>query len=178
MILVNNIRIYHIIKNSLKMMKNLLITAALFASAEGFSFVPSSSRSPLYQHSSQTNVVAQSRSASSSSSLQMVDSTIIEGAAIAVAGLAAGIGLLAFTESQGERGKARGGGLSDSMATQIAGKLMEDVEVSSVSDVGSLASQLESALKASGGVDDDKVKELDMTEEEKQKMIEDADDGW
>lgn len=159
-------------------MKYLLITATIFASAEGFSFVPSSSRAPLYQQSSQFNGVAKSRSASGGSSLQMVDSTVIQGAAIAVAGLAAGVGLLAFTESQGERGKARGGGLSESMATQIAGKLMEDVEVSSVSDVGSLASQLENALKASGGVDDDKVKELEMTEEEKQKKIEEADDGW
>ena len=75
------------------------------------------------------------------------------GAGIAVAGLTAGIGLVAFTEKQGERAKARGGGLSDDMTTRIAGKLLEDVEVSSVSDVASLASQLESALKATGATD-------------------------
>lgn len=55
---------------------------------------------------------------------------------------------------------------------------MEDVEVSSVSDLGSLTSQLENALKESGGVDGKKMKEMELTEEEKQKIKEDADDGW
>ena len=53
--------------------------------------------------------------------------------------------------------------------------LMEDVEVSSVEDIGSLTNQLEQALKASGGTSDD---ELTMTEEEKQRIAEEADDGW
>ena len=92
-----------------------------------------------------------------------------------MAGLAAGIGLVAFTEAQGERGKERGAGLSDSMATQIAGKLMEDVEVSSVGDLGSLTDQLEAALKASGGTEDE---ELEMSEEEMKRIQEEADDGW
>ena len=94
---------------------------------------------------------------------------------IAVAGLTAGIGLVAFTEAQGERARERGSGLSDDMATRITGQLMEDVEVSSVSDIGSLTSQLEAALKETGGADE---AELQMTEEEKKRIAEEADDGW
>eukprot|EP00980_Cylindrotheca_fusiformis_P030798 scaffold25436_cov127-Cylindrotheca_fusiformis.AAC.6 len=111
----------------------------------------------------------------SQSSLEMVDSTIIQGAAIAVAGLGAGIGLVAFTEAQGERARERGAGLSESMSTQLSGMFMEDVEVSSVNDVGSLTSQLEAALKAYGGTTDD---DLDMSEEDKKRIAEEADDGW
>lgn len=89
--------------------------------------------------------------------------------------MAAGIGLVAFTEAQGERAKERGGGLSESMSTQLSGMLLEDVEVSSVEDVGSLASKLEEALKASGGTSDE---ELELSEEEKKRIAEEADDGW
>ena len=99
----------------------------------------------------------------------------IEVAGIAIAGLAAGIGLVAFTEAQGERAKERGSGLSEGMATRIAGQLMEDVEVSSVSDLGSLTSQLEAALKETGGAD---TNDLKMTEEEMKRIAEEADDGW
>ena len=97
------------------------------------------------------------------------------GAGVAFAGVAAGIGLVAFTENQGERAKERGSGLSEGMSTRIAGGLMEDVEVSSVSDLGSLTSQLESALRQTGATDD---KDLEMTEEEKKRIEEEADDGW
>ena len=100
---------------------------------------------------------------------------VIMGAGIAIAGLGAGIGLVAFTEAQGERAKVRGGGLSDSMSTNLAGKLMEDVEVSSVDDIGSLTDKLEAALKASGGTDEE---ELEMSEEDKKRIAEEADDGW
>ena len=89
--------------------------------------------------------------------------------------MAAGIGLVAFTEAQGERGRERGGGLSENMSTQLSGMLLEDVEVSSIDDVGSLTSQLEAALKASGGTSEG---ELEMTEEEKKRIEEEADDGW
>ena len=105
----------------------------------------------------------------------MIDQQILMGGGIAIAGLAAGIGLVAFTESQGERAKERGSGLSESMSTRIAGGLLEDVEVSSVDDLGSLTSQLEKALKEAGGTDE---KELEMTEEEKKRIAEEADDGW
>lgn len=105
----------------------------------------------------------------------MVDDNVIQGAAVALAGLGAGLGLVAFTETQGERAKERGGGLSDSMSTRIAGGLLEDVEVSSVEDLGSLTSQLEKALKESGGADESV---LEMTEEDKKRLAEEADDGW
>jgi hypothetical protein len=110
-----------------------------------------------------------------SSSLQMIDQQMIMGGAIAVTGLIAGIGLVAFTEQQGERAKARGGGLSEGMATRITGQLMEDVEVSSVSDLGSLTSQLEEALRQTGAAAED---ELQFDEEEQKRIAELADDGW
>ena len=104
-----------------------------------------------------------------------LSANIIQGGAVALLGLGAGIGVVAFTEAQGERAKERGGGLSDSTSTKLAGMFMEDVEVSSVEDVGSLADQLEAALKASGGTSGE---ELEMTDEEKKKLEEEADDGW
>ena len=115
------------------------------------------------------------RSAGRHTAMQMVDQSVIEGAGIAIAGLAVGIGMVAFTEAQGERAKERGGGLSDSMTTRIAGGLMEDVEVSTVSDLGSLTMQLEKALKESGGASEE---ELVMTEDDKQRLVKEADDGW
>jgi len=51
---------------------------------------------------------------------------------------------------------------------------MEDVEVSSVADLGSLTSQLENALNEST---QGKVVE-ELTEEEKAKIAADLDDGW
>ena len=120
-------------------------------------------------------VTARPKPKPTSQQLQMVDQTLLMGGAIAVAGLAVGIGLVAFTEQQGERAKKRGSGLSEGMSTRIAGGLMEDVEVSTVDDLGSLTSQLEKALKETGGADDE---EFVMTEEKKQKLKEEADDGW
>ena len=111
------------------------------------------------------------RPPSQSTSALFLDATILEGAGIAIAGLAIGIGMVAFTEAQGERAKERGAGLSESMATKITGQLMEDVEVSSVSDLGSLTSQLEAALKETAGADNE---ELEMTEEQKQQIVDDA----
>lgn len=110
-----------------------------------------------------------------STSLSMIDQNVIQGAGIAVAGLAVGIGMVSFAENMGERAKERGSGISDDMSTKLAGSLMEDVEVSSVQDLGSLTSQLEAALKETGGADDT---ELQMTEEEKERIKEEADDGW
>ena len=83
--------------------------------------------------------------------------------------------MLSFAEAQGERTIERGA-LSDNMATSLSGMYMEDVEVSSVDDLGSLTSQLEEALtKASGGT---AKEELEMTPEQIEKMKEEADDGW
>lgn len=108
-------------------------------------------------------------------STDLFAANVIQGAGIAIAGLAAGIGMVAFTEVQGERAKKRGGGLSENMSTQISGGLLEDVEVSSIGDLGSLTSQLEQALRASGGT---KEEDFTMTEEEKKRIADEADDGW
>eukprot|EP00535_Pseudo-nitzschia_heimii_P008567 CAMPEP_0197174992 /NCGR_PEP_ID=MMETSP1423-20130617/1328_1 /TAXON_ID=476441 /ORGANISM="Pseudo-nitzschia heimii, Strain UNC1101" /LENGTH=105 /DNA_ID=CAMNT_0042624029 /DNA_START=287 /DNA_END=604 /DNA_ORIENTATION=- len=105
----------------------------------------------------------------------MVDGNVLAGAAIGFGGFAFGIGMVTFAEAQGERSKERGGGLSDNMSTQLTGMLMEDVEVSSVEDLGSLTSQLEQALKASGSTAED---EFEMSEEEIKRLEEEADDGW
>ena len=52
---------------------------------------------------------------------------------------------------------------------------VEDVEVDSVSDLGSLTDKLEAVLKESGGAD---AKELEMSEVDKKRIAEEADDGW
>lgn len=104
-----------------------------------------------------------------------ISDAVIKGAGVAFLGLATGLGLVAFTESAGERAKGRGSGLSDDMTTRITGQLMEDVEVSSVADLGSLTEQLEAALKETGGANE---ADLKMTEEEKKRIAEEADDGW
>lgn len=159
------------------MVKGPLVSAICLASAatsaNAYAFVPGRSALPTQRTSSAVVVVE--RKSSSSSSLQMIDSNVAMGAGIAVAGLAAGIGLVAFAESMGERSKARGAGLSEGMSTKLAGSLMEDVEVSSVSDLGSLTSQLEQALKESGGAGEET---FEMTEEEKKRIEDEADDGW
>ena len=152
----------------------LLVFSAFFEVASGYAFV---SRKCGVSLNAAKPFQIRNRSSRyhASSSLKMVDQQVLMGGGIALAGLVAGIGLVAFTEQQGERARERGSGLSESMSTRIAGGLLEDVEVSSVEDLGSLTSQLEKALKEAGGADESK---LEMTEEEKQKIMEEADDGW
>lgn len=153
------------------MMKSTAILC-LISAANGFSFVPqTSSRTVL----SRSTAVAPASPRKSPSSLTMLDNNIVLGGAVAVGGLVAGIGLVAFAENMGERGKSRGGGLSDSMATKLSGALLEDVEVDSVSDLSSLTEKLEAALKESGGANE---QELEMSEEDKKRIAEEADDGW
>ena len=148
-----------------------IVTLIAAPAVSGYAFVSSSTRSSLQ---SQRSIPAATKSNKSSTTLQMIDQNVLMGGGIALAGTAAGIALVAFTESAGEKGAS----ISDSMATSITGGLMEDVEVSSVEDLGSLTSQLENALKQSGGVDAKKMNELELTEEEKAKIAEDLDDGW
>ncbi len=167
----------------MKFLLPLAITSSLLTLTEGYAFVSSSTRTSLHQpqKSFSNNIIINtppSPSSTTTTTLKMIDQNVIMGAGIALAGVGAGIGLVAFTENQGERAKERGSELSESMATKIAGQLMEDVEVSSVSDLGSLTSQLENALKESGKTDEQKMKDLELTEEEKKKIAEDADDGW
>ena len=149
-----------------------LLVGSVIPAASGYAFVVRSTSHP---------TVAGSRRPTSSqvhpttTQLQMVDQQVLMGGAVVLLGLGAGIGLVAFTENQGERARERGGGLSEAMSTRIAGALLEDVEVSSVNDLGSLTSQLEKALQEAGGQD---AKEFEMTEEEKKKIADAADDGW
>ncbi|KAL3772763.1 hypothetical protein ACHAWO_004125 [Cyclotella atomus] len=145
----------------------------LVSAAHGFSFVPPTSSRVLPVSSS--SIASRTSPRKSSSSLTMLDDNIVLGGAVAVGGLVAGIGLVAFAENMGERGKARGGGLSSDMATKLSGALLEDVEVDSVSDLTSLTEKLEAALKESGGA---KEQELQMSEETKKRIEEEADDGW
>ncbi|KAL3797512.1 hypothetical protein HJC23_009876 [Cyclotella cryptica] len=154
----------------------LMCLAAIVPSTHGFSFVPqSSSRSYLSFKAPSPVSVSSTPSRTTSSSLSMVDNNVVMGAGIAIAGLVSGIGLVAFAENMGERGRARGGGLSSDMATKLSGALLEDVEVDSVSDLSSLTEKLEAALKETGGA---KEEELQMTEEEKKRIAQEADDGW
>lgn len=159
-----------VILTTMKLSTSILLLV-FCAQASSFAFV---AKNPLRLAPRQASTPTK-RPHSCSTGLAMVDDALIQGAAIAVAGLAAGIGLVAFTEAQGERAKARGGGLSESMSTRIAGSLLEDVEVSSVDDLGSLTSQLEKALKESGGAQEE---ELEMSEADKKRLEEEADDGW
>ena len=154
------------------MKTSLAIATALLPFTSGYAFVGSTARASLSTSSSLPSSTC--KSSASSTQLKMVDQNVLIGAAVGVGGLIAGIGLVAFTESAGERGS----GVSEDMSTRIAGGLMEDVEMSTVADLGSLTSQLENALKESGGVSDGKMQEMELTEEEKQKIAEDLDDGW
>lgn len=143
-------------------------------SVQSFSFVqPSSYRSVVAV--APQNTQQQQQKTRSSSQLSMVDSQVLMGGGIAIAGLAAGIGLVAFAENMGERSRERGAGLSDDMSTRLMGGLLEDTEVDAVSDLSSLTEKLEAALKESGGA---KEEELQMTEEDKKRIAEEADDGW
>lgn len=135
--------------------KPIIVSLSLLAAASGYTIVQPSSQRP-------------------STSLKMVDQNILLGAAVGVGGLAFGIGLVAFTEQQGERAKERGSGLSEAMSTRIAGGLLEDVEVSSVDDLGSLTAQLENALRQTGKTGET----FEVSEEAKKKALEEADDGW
>mmetsp|Transcript_38028 Transcript_38028/g.91006 ORF Transcript_38028/g.91006 Transcript_38028/m.91006 type:complete len:157 (+) Transcript_38028:136-606(+) len=139
--------------------------------ATGFSFVPSRSQGIRPSTPAATATVTRRPR----SSLSMVDTNIILGGGIAVGGVVAGIGLVAFAENMGERSKERGGGLSDDMATRITGGLMEDVEVDSVGDLSSLTDKLEAALMESGGAEQE---QLQLSEEDKKRIAEEADDGW
>ena len=145
-------------------------------SVQSFSFVqPSTYRSVVAVAPHNTQQQQQQQKARSSSQLSMVDSQVLMGGGIAIAGLVAGIGLVAFAENMGERSRERGTGLSDDMSTRLMGGLLEDTEVDAVSDLSSLTEKLEAALKESGGA---KEEELQMTEEDKKRIAEEADDGW
>jgi len=111
-------------------------------------------------------------SAKSSTSLTMVDAQTLQVAGISVAGLATGIGLLAFTDTQATRSNDRGG-LSDSQTQKIVGGLVVE-EIEEGADAGSLASQLENALKQSGSLSEEVVETIDESVEQDYT----GGDGW
>eukprot|EP00588_Corethron_pennatum_P014154 CAMPEP_0194268284 /NCGR_PEP_ID=MMETSP0169-20130528/2644_1 /TAXON_ID=218684 /ORGANISM="Corethron pennatum, Strain L29A3" /LENGTH=106 /DNA_ID=CAMNT_0039009469 /DNA_START=319 /DNA_END=639 /DNA_ORIENTATION=+ len=105
--------------------------------------------------------------------IDLPDTQVLYGVAIGAAGLGAGVGLLAFTEYMGERG----GGLSEDMATNLsAGAMMDDVETSSISDVGSLTDQLAKALEEAGAISS--KDDVQLSEEDVKRKEEEAETGW
>lgn len=161
---------------------NLSLLASIFSSlflcfplgfVSGFVISPGSGRSIVNRKTPPTKNYHFVSAVALAASADGVDPVLIQGVAIAVAGLVAGIGLVAFTEGQGERSKQRGSGLSESMSTRIAGKLMEDVEIKS--DLSSLTGQLEKALMETGAA---KEEDLALSEETKKKIKEQTDEGW
>lgn len=120
-------------------------------STVGYSFIPSiSNRS--------NGLIQQAPSRPTISALKMVDAQTLQVAGISVAGLATGIGMLAFTDTQAERSNERGG-LTDGQTNKIVGGLVVE-EVEDGKDAGSLASQLETALKQSGTLSEEAEEEI------------------
>ena len=99
-----------------------------------------------------------------------VDAGWIQGGAIAAAGLAVGGGIPAYIEFAGKKTMERGA-LSEDTVTNLSGMFMEDVE-QSAGDLKDLTARMEKALAESG------AKEVELTEEQKKKLAEEADDGW
>jgi len=137
---------------SLTILSTALSAAALLS-------LPSAPTTLAYTFLPSTPTTTHRRTPSSSSSLQMVDAQTLQVGAISVAGLATGIGLLAFTDKQALNSNERTGGLSDSQTNKIIGGLVVE-EVEDGKDAGSLASQLENALKQSGTLSQEVEEEI------------------
>ena len=101
-------------------------------------------------------------------SIAGIDTSTLIGGAVAAVGLGAGLGIVAFTEAAGVRTNERGGIDPERMKVMEGNMGMEDVEVSTVSDISALVDRLEGALNESAV----------MSEEEVKRSIEAADDGW
>ena len=97
----------------------------------------------------------------------MIDSSDIAGVAIFLGAFAAGGGIIAFVENQGERTMERGG-MSEETKTRMAGMFMEDEEL--VSDVSDTISKMEAALAKAEGRE---VDEGDGLTEERKKELKD-----
>ena len=124
----NNLRFIHVkipIRISYVIMRKSIVTTLLY-------LLPAHPVLGFTTTNPSTIIIALPTRSSRSFALSMVDSNVLMGGGIAVAGLVAGVGLVTFAEGMGERSKARGGGLSEDMAMKITGGLMEDVEVCSL----------------------------------------------
>jgi len=137
-----------------------LATLAALPSTMGYSFTLSSPRSNLVATTapSKTSQQLPNQKRASSTTLQMVEMQTLQVGAIAFAGLSTGIGLLAFTDNAADRSDERGG-LNDGQKNKIIGGLVVE-EVEDGKDAGSLASQLENALKQSGTLSTEKEAEI------------------
>ncbi|CAM9115246.1 unnamed protein product [Phaeothamnion confervicola] len=101
-----------------------------------------------------------------------LDQNTIVGIAAGVGGLALGIGLVAFTEQQGERTAARGD-LSENVAAKLSAKLLEDADMDET-DVESVTDRMRKALMA----DQTAEQEKEMQDKIAAKKTEEEDDGW
>lgn len=99
-----------------------------------------------------------------------VDTQVILGVGVGVAGVAAGVGLMAFQDNQVARAEARGSDVvSDVTKTKLSAQFMEDVEMGSVG-LDDTVSKMERAIAKRKGL---KVEELEAP------VARDViDDGW
>lgn len=104
-----------------------------------------------------------------------MDTNTLIGVAAGLGGLVGGIALVAFTEQQGVRSEERGA-ISENLRSDLSGKLLEDFEVQGT-EVDDVVTRMQKALAEVKGVDESKVV-AELTEEEKKKKAEEADDGW
>jgi len=157
---------------------SLACALAIIGNAASYSFVhrTCSQQKTFAYHKNLAPPAAVRRRSPQSASLVMIDlpdTQVLYGVAIGAAGLGAGVGLLAFTEYMGERG----GGLSEDMATNLsAGAMMDDVETSSITDVGSLTDQLARALEEAGAINS--KDDVQLSDEEIKKKEEELETGW
>lgn len=175
------------------MFLSLLSISSLFITIDSFTVVTPcnkvSSINRIKTTSTSSSIMSSTKVTKTSTTSLYVDGNVIGGIGVAVAGLVAGIGIVAFTEQQGERAKARGAGLSEQMSTRMSGQFLEDVEISSISDIGSLTDQLEKALleaknkqqqqQQDGKTNDQPVVAVSsITENDNNRVKKENDDGW
>eukprot|EP00614_Pseudopedinella_elastica_P010860 CAMPEP_0172588560 /NCGR_PEP_ID=MMETSP1068-20121228/7450_1 /TAXON_ID=35684 /ORGANISM="Pseudopedinella elastica, Strain CCMP716" /LENGTH=141 /DNA_ID=CAMNT_0013383927 /DNA_START=22 /DNA_END=447 /DNA_ORIENTATION=- len=92
---------------------------------------------------------------------------------VAVAGLGAGIGIMAFAESRIERSEELGSDvMSEDTKKKLSAQFMEDVEMQSVG-IDDVVTKMEKAMAKRKGVE---VEELDKDLGEKKVVV--KDDGW
>mmetsp|Transcript_74994 Transcript_74994/g.150769 ORF Transcript_74994/g.150769 Transcript_74994/m.150769 type:complete len:140 (-) Transcript_74994:318-737(-) len=139
------------------MMRSLtvFIAAMLLVSSDGFSYsrvLPSTSN----PRAAQRTVVA-------------VDTNVIIGCAVGLAGIAGGVGVMSFAEKQAIR-TSESGALSDETKTKMSAKFMEDVEMNAIGLDDTLG-RMEQAMAKRKGVS---VGELNIEDTKKEVL----DDGW
>lgn len=102
----------------------------------------------------------------------MVDQNIVYGGLVAVAGLAAGAGMVALTEKAGVRSEERGA-LSYERKMKMQAMFMED-DVVETTDVDDVRYNMRKALRANQTEEE----LLALTADARKRAEEEADDGW